>query len=228
MLKRIWERMLSFFGVKPKETEPKQAETEQPEPDIWSAAKDLHIQLKRGWDSAAKFGKIDLVEAGFDNFGNVYYIPAQILSIPVERYIAIDTAKLAITHGVDEPYLTAYNKMLREYIDAKNWDKANVLMNDFEYRKTKFPQHETLLNLAVLFLFKHDENPYNYSPAAQMEKVSLAKKDPELRGFFLQMGWEILLKEENASVWRPTKQPDFQHYLAEQIPIRESSPNPIS
>jgi hypothetical protein len=205
-----------------------QPDTKPTETDIWSAARELHQQLKRGWDSAAKFGKIDLVEAGFDNFGNIYFVPAQILSIPVERFIAIDTVKLSVAHGVDEPYLTAYNKMLREYIAAKSWDKVSLLMDDFERRKTKFPQHETLLNLAVLFLFRHDENPYNYSPAMQMDKVNLAKKDPELRGFFLQMAWEVLVKEENASVWRPTNAPDFQHYLANQIPIREGSPNPIS
>ena len=175
-MKKIWAKVLSFFGGKPKEAEPKQEEPEQVSSDIWSAAKDLHQQLKRGWDSAAKFGKIDLVEAGFDNFGNVYYIPAQILSIPVERFIAIDIAKLGITHGVDEPYLTAYNKMLRDYIDAKSYDKVSLLMDDFERRKTKFPQHETLLNLAALFLFRHDENPYNYSPAMQMDKINLAEK----------------------------------------------------
>lgn len=227
-MKKIWAKVLSFFGVKSKEAEPKQEEPEQVSSDIWSAAKDLHQQLKRGWDSAAKFGKIDLVEAGFDNFGNVYYIPAQILSIPVERFIAIDIAKLGITHGVDEPYLTAYNKMLRDYIDAKSYDKVSLLMDDFERRKTKFPQHETLLNLAALFLFRHDENPYNYSPAMQMDKINLAKKDPELRGFFLQLAWDVLVKEENVSVWRQTQQPDFQQYLSSQLEIRESSPNPIS
>jgi len=228
MIKNIWASLCKFFQKKTVLADTKQPETEQPETDIWSAARELHQQLKRGWDSAAKFGKIDLVEAGFDNFGNIYFVPAQILSIPVERFIAIDAVKSTVTHGIDEPYLTAYNQMLRGYIAEKSWDKVMLLMDDFERRKTKFPQHETLLNLAVLFLFRHDENPYNYSPAMQMGKINLAKKDPELRGFFLQMAWEVLVKEENVSVWRPTNAPDFQHYLSNQIPIRESSPSPIS
>jgi len=228
MIKKIWASLCKLFQKKAVQPDPKPTETEQPETDIWSAARELHQQLKRGWDSAAKFGKIDLVEAGFDNFGNIYFVPAQILSIPVERFIAIDTVKLTVAHGVDEPYLTAYNQMLRGYIAEKSWEKVMLLMDDFERRKTKFPQHETLLNLAVLFLFRHDENPYNYSPAMQMDKINLAKKDPELRGFFLQMAWDVLVKEENVSVWRPTNAPDFQHYLSNQIPIRETRPNPIS
>jgi len=147
------------------------------------------------------------------------------MSIPVERLIAIDEAKLGIFHGLEEPYITAYNKALREQIEAKNLVAAGALLTDFERRKAKFPRQEVLLNLATLFLFRHDENPYNYSPTMQQEKINLAKKDPELRSFFLRVGWGTIMQaEEKLAVWSETSEQDFTNYLANQTETRESSP----
>jgi hypothetical protein len=114
---------------------------------------------------------------------------------------------------------------LREQIDAKNLVAAGALLTDFERRKSKFPRHEVLLNLATLFLFRHDENPYNYSPTMQQEKINLAKKDPELRSFFLRVGWGTIMQaEEKLLAWSETSEQDFTNYLANQTETRENSP----
>ena len=225
MLKRIWASLIGLFKSKPKQTETEPTEKEQDKADIWQPARELHALLKRGWDSAAKFGHIDLVEVGSDNFGNLYFVPANILSIPVERLQAIDTVKLGVFHGIDEPYMTAFNKLLLEHSTKGNLEEVRQLVADFERRKEKLPQQETLLTLACLFLFRHDENPYNYSPTMIQQKVSDAKKDPELRAFFLQMGLEIVMQSEaKPAAWTKISEPDFINYSAGTTKTRESSP----
>lgn len=203
--------------------------------DIWEKARQQHAQLKRGWDAAQQVAKghiIALSEVATDAFGNVYYMPAdgEILNYTRERRLSMECAQLAVTHGADDYYIDAFFAKAKEFCKAKKLASMEALIQDFEYRRNYLPPHETVLHLAALYVFRHDENPYLHDDVFQAEKVDAARKDKQLRSFFLSLGlgiWEgwAQQREDYRSDCIPLSPDDFLRYLNNRIAIRTPAPN---
>jgi hypothetical protein len=219
-----------FFGARLEQERPEK------EQDIWEKSRALHTKLKQGWDAqqtAAQLPLSPLTEYCQDALGNVYYINAAGLDVNVDRVHEIERARLAVFHGIDELYIAAYFEQMDKALATKNIGLIGALHSDFKVRKNKLPAMEMLLNLACLYVYRHDENPYVYDSVMQHSKLETAKAIPELRAFFLRLSWGVLVREQQELSpqqrgWSDKKETDFQLYLAGQLEMRTEKPNPKS
>jgi len=201
--------------------------------DIWERNRALHSELKKGWDAqqlAAQLPLSPLTEYCVDALGNIYYINAAGLDVNVDRVLAIERARVGVYHGINDEYMVEYLAQIDKALGENNIPLIRALHNDFKLRKNKLPAMDMMLHLACLYLYRHDENPYNLDLSLQQVKVETAKRIPELRAFFLRLCWAMIIKQEQGllppqRVWSNRSETDFQRYLAGEAEIRESQPN---
>jgi len=187
-----------------------------------------HTKRKAVWDNSrqsAQLKTMQLIECFTDSFGNVYYYPAQSLSITVERELEIVKASLAAYRGVDDDYLDSLELLVAKAQKEKNIGLLNAYLSDFFYRRKQLPQREKLLHLACLYLYRWDENPYIYDPIMQNNKLKTALADPALNGFFLRFAYQIYTMDakDNPALqdgWTLQSETAFLEYSAGEKPMR--------
>jgi hypothetical protein len=218
-MKRFFSTILAFFV---------QLFGRKPAPNIAEQNRAEHIKRKSVWDNSrqsAQLKTMQLIECFTDSLGNVYYFPAQSLSITVERELEIIKASLAAYRGIDDDYLDSFEQLITKAQSQKNTALISAYLQDFFYRRKHLPQREKLLHLACLYLYRWDENPYIYDPIIQNDKLKTALSDPALYGFFLRFAYQIYITDakDNPALqdgWTLQSEPDFLRYSAGEKPMR--------
>jgi hypothetical protein len=218
-MKRFFSTILAFFV---------QLFGRKPAPNIAEQNRAEHIKRKSVWDNSrqsAQLKTMQLIECFTDSLGNVYYFPAQSLSITLERELEIIKASLAAYRGIDDDYLDSFEQLITKAQSQKNTALISAYLQDFFYRRKHLPQREKLLHLACLYLYRWDENPYIYDPIIQNDKLKTALSDPALYGFFLRFAYQIYIMDakDNPALqdgWTLQSEPDFLRYSAGEKPMR--------
>ena len=196
--------------------------TPPPTKDPIEVNQQTHTRLKKGWDEAriAAGGKvIDIQEIYYTPSGSIYYSHANILDMSIERQIHLGKALRGLEYGVTGKYLDSFERKMGVYLEGDKTDKAKQLLQDFTIRRKNLPEERLLLEVALCMFYRHDENPYTYSPLLQVQKLTEAEEDANLRSFFILGVWEIIREkvgEERLVDLNIRNGQDFLTYLLNQ------------
>ena len=177
---------------------PKQVPKQPEKPDFWSDARQLHEGLKKGWDAAAQASQLPLIhlnEIYRSASGSIYYTFVNPTALTLSRLKYIEKATIHIEHNLDADYLKVWNSHLEAAIRSKDIERINLLHNDFKMRTSEKLNDNTYLELACLYLLRHDENPYTIDPTAHKRKKDEVLKDPELHTFFLNFALAVVQRD---------------------------------
>jgi hypothetical protein len=180
----------ALFAVKPKQ----QAEPIKAELSEADKSRALHAKLKQSWDAArtaAGLTTFDMVECYESALGAVYYRFVNILDLTEQRHFELSKISQALKLGLSDEYLDALTARLSKALDEGNAALAKSLVQDLNHRRTALPEQKQMLKLGMLYLVRHDENPYTYNPISEADKLKDIEQDPELRGFFLAFAWDL-------------------------------------
>lgn len=180
-----------------------------------------HKSLKKTWDEirlGAKLEQIGLQESHVDSKGNVFYTHTNILDIVFVRYMGMLEALQKIEFNLTlQEFKGILNNIRRA---AKKGDEVTIYKecDDAEHRMTRLPQKRSILELAMTFIYLHDENPYTYNAVTQARKLDLITSDPELEVFFCERGWEIAKPylPENSEGFNVSSVHDFLNKILEE------------
>jgi hypothetical protein len=200
----------------------KKTKTPPPTKDPIEENQQTHIRLKKGWDEAriSAGGKVvDIQEIYYTTSGSIYYSHTNILDMSIERQIHLGKALKGLEYGLSSKYLDNYERKMEKYLEEGKADKAKQLLQDFKLRRKKLPEERLLLEVALCMFYRHDENPYTYSPLLQVQKLTQAEEDANLRAFFILGVWEIVREtvgEEKLEGLNILSGQDFLTYLLTQ------------
>jgi len=148
----------------------------------------LHNERKVLWDSQrGKLFKIaQLKKAYVSDSENIYFVYSDILTMPFERYEQLQRISLELECNLTADYIKEFNASLAEAVTQKNLFLIDQLQKNFESRFGQVAQDKLWLHYAMIFLVRHDENPYNYDEQAQAAKFKECQDDHNLRSFLMR------------------------------------------
>lgn len=191
---KILNKIRALF--KPKE-QPKELPKVQ-EKDYWADARSTHETLKKGWDAAAQASQLPLIhlnEIYRSASGNIYYTFIDPSALTLSRLRYIEKAVIHIENALDADYLRAWNQQLDNAIRSKDIERIALLHSDFKLRTSEKTKDNAYLELACLYLLRHDENPYTFDPTSHKRKKEEVAQDPELYTFFLNFAWGVVQQD---------------------------------
>jgi len=154
----------------------------------------LNQELKKSWDNArqaAGLTTFDLAECYESAKGHIYYRFVNILDITEVRHFEMQKASKAISLGVDDNYLDALEAEIKQAANKGDTAKILGLVQDLNYRRKSLPEEKQFLKMGLLFIVRHDENPYTFNAVSEADKIKDMSEDPELRSFFLAIAWDL-------------------------------------
>jgi len=198
-----------------------------PELDIWQ--KNIN-QFTKDWDFYTKEARavskpVQVSEAYRTRNGDVYFQYADLGRIPVARSLELNKQLLKLRFCITPEYMRDLETQATEAIAAGNTAKAMQLFKELFDRNKVAPEVPTMLELAVLFFVRHDENPYIHNPITHQQKIKAAEKDYNLQAFFLDASWQIMQQTDKAllQIWKIGNETAFRDYLQGKVPTRKTN-----
>jgi len=192
----------------------------KPEPTEADKSRALHAKMKQSWDNArtaAGLTTFEVTECYESALGSVYYRFVNILDLTEQRHFELSKISQAIKLGLSDEYLDSITERLNKALDQGNTTLAKALVQDMNHRRSALTEHKQMMRLGMLYILRHDENPYTFNPVAEAAKLQDIEQDPELRGFFLAFAWDLtkLMVQEKLAALGVHSQLDF-HSLQEK------------
>lgn len=151
-------------------------------------------------------GRIELKRVYTDIKGNNWYLPKDMLMLIRERQKRVEELHTALDYGMTSDELAGYlgkaieemEKMPFEFGNKsalqKNYNNALREMKELQFRATNIKSEDIILEIALMYFFIDNEDPYMLNEVTQQRKKKLTQKDDALRAFFLNTT-VLLLKQ---------------------------------
>lgn len=153
--------------------------------------------------------KIELERVFTDRENNNWYVFKNIGTMTRERAIKIEEVLTWIDYGISKEEFVSSMQGIKSEVENLAWENptkdklkkfhAATLqkIGDLLYRIENIKVEDLMLQAVMYFVLIDNENPYIINTQQQKEKYDIAKNDPELRAFFLQLMEHIFLGWNN-------------------------------
>jgi hypothetical protein len=153
--------------------------------------------------------KIELERVFTDRSDNNWYVFKNIGTMTRERAIKIEEVLTWLDYGISKEEFSAGMREIEAQIKSMPWetptkdklrkfhDSALQKLGDFLYRVENVKIEDLMLQSVMYFVLIDGEDPYVLNSQLQAEKFAIAKSDPELRAFFLQIMQDIFIGWSN-------------------------------
>jgi hypothetical protein len=177
-----------------------------------------HTKLKLKWDGErGKFKKCSLQKVYISDAENIYFVYQDIADLPMERYYQLQRISNELEFTLSNEYLAKWKPTIKEAIAKGDIANIKALFENFEIRTNQFAPDILWLHYAMIFIVRHDENPYGYLEQAQAAKFKDCKEDHDLRSFFLHTAYDLLIVQSAFQTkmqdLQITSEAAFMHYF---------------
>lgn len=214
---------------------------DKPKPTRVELNRAEHKKLKDIWDKSKVLtgGRpIELREEFYDRNGNIYYVHKNITDFHIARHEEYNKAIQGIQWSIQRDQV---KRRIKDIISDLNiceklaksgnptaiesqLNSAKEKCDDVLFRMDLLPEKRLILELAMVLIYRHDENPYLWEPQMKARKLQDAANDPNLEGFFLSAVWGTLktfltdsyLMGDKWVDFGALSYQDFQDYLMEE------------
>jgi len=155
------------------------------------------------------------------------YVPAQDTDYHLSRYVAAGAQNIYSASGATKETITAITDKIIELCNSDQAIRTTrtdiaILANNLKYR-LKYPVDEDCaIRMGAIYCFLEDEDPNTVHDVFTRRKIELAKKDPDLYAFFLNMG------QQNTPAWTEYEQDlnDTEYLRGRQEGLNALQPQP--
>lgn len=118
--------------------------------------------------------------------GVEYYTYQDAIDLPPIRGVAAEKASRFIECCITEDYLKSLTKKMVDAFNKKDMATVASLIKEQEFRLTFMAEEDTLLEMASIYFYTRNENPFEINDDLRRVKIANWKKNNEALNFFLK------------------------------------------